>query len=333
MTSVSVLWMILAGWTGLASPPECAGETVVEPGRWLVESKRAGEAPAAGRAEIVRLGPCLLLERLVLHMADGSSHLVVFVQGWDPSSEEWVLVQIGDHPLFLVWDERETGAGERYETIRRTPRGEVGLQWQVSGSDDGFRRDLLVRGPGQAEWEQDEEMTYWPVRTVEDPADLPALLPGPFHEPDACGAGGFRDMDHLIGHWLNEEWVRTEAGAWRGASVSEVTVEAVVAGCALMETHPVYENGELSDRLLILRGYEPDADRWRQVVFGYAGGVWEWQLEEAADGWRLTPASGDAAGGVRILERPGPDGLTRTVEVLHDSEGWEVVRVIRYVPW
>lgn len=307
----------------------CSTETIVQPGRWLVESVREGEAPARGRAEILHLdGGCILVERLVLHFKDGSSHHVAFVQGGDPSGETGTFVQVGDHPLFLLWQREAPG---RFRTVRQADGGPIELRWIARPRGDGFERELSVRRDGQSEWTSSEVITYEPLGPVDELAELPSLVPGPFHEPDACDAPKFRAMDYLLGHWFNEEWVR-EGERWVPGTVSEVSVRSVIGGCALLETHPIYEDGELDSRLLLLRGYDAAADRWRQVVFGYEGGVWEWDLVGVEDGWLLKPAGGEMAERLRIFERPDPVGLTKTIETRNEDGDWTEARLIRYVP-
>lgn len=307
----------------------CPPETIVQPGRWLVESEREGEAPSRGRAEILRLdGGCIHVERLVLHFADGSSHHVVFVQGGSVAEDEARLVQIGDHPLYLVWTREAPG---RFRTVRQTDAGPIELRWVMRLRGDGFERELFVRRDGQSDWSSSEVIRYEPLGPVDELADLPSLAPGRFHEPDACDAPGFREMDYLYGHWFNEEWVR-EGERWAPGTVSEVSVRPVIGGCALLETHPVYEDGELDGRLLLLRGYDAAVDRWRQIVFGYDGGVWEWELAGVEDGWLLTPAGGEMAEHLRIFERPDSVGLTKTIETRGADGGWTEARLIRYVP-
>ncbi len=306
----------------------CPPDAVVQPGRWLAESVRDGEASARGRAEILRLdGGCILVERLVLHSEDGSSHHVAFVQGSDRPAEAGTLVQIGDHPLFLVWQREAPG---RFRTIRQTDGGSIELRWIARPRGDGFQRELFVRRDGQSDWTSSEVITYEPLGPVDELANLPSLTPGPFHDPDACDAPEFREMDYLYGHWFNEEWVR-EGERWVPGTVSEMSVRPVIGGCALLEKHPVYDDGALDSRLLLLRGYDEAADRWRQVVFGYEGGVWEWELASVEGGWRLEPAGGQMAGRLRIFERPDSVGLTKTIEVREDG-AWAEARLIRYVP-
>lgn len=313
----------------MAAQPACGSEAVVQPGRWLVESVREGAPPTRGRAEILRLdGGCILVERLVLHFEDGSSHHVAFVQGASTTEQEPDLVQIGDHPLFLVWQHEARG---RFRTVRQTDGGPIELRWVTRSRGDGFQRELFVRRDGQSDWTSSEVMTYEPLRSVDEVGDPPSLVPGPFHEPDACEAPEFREMDYLLGHWFSEAWVR-EGDRWAPGTVSDVSVRPVIGGCALLETHPIYEDGELDSRLLLLRGYDATADRWRQIVFGYEGGVWEWELTGVEDGWLLTPAGGQMAGRLRILERPDSVGLTKTIETRGEDGDWTEARLIRYVP-
>ena len=331
--------VVLAPHAGLAASAasltlaDCPTETAVQPGRWLVTSTRAGEPPVQGRADILRLdGGCILLERLVLHFEDGTSHHVVFVQGWDPTDEVFRRVQIGDHPLFLRWEQQSTSP-EMYYTVRNTRRGAIELRWRVTPRPEGFHRELLVRRNAESEWRLSETMTYTPLGNVADVAALPPLAPGPFHDPGACDVPAFRAMDYLLGHWFNEEWVRDENGTWKPETVSEVSVEPVIGGCALLETHPIYDDGLLTRRLLLLRGYDAATDRWRQVVFDDAAGVWEWNLKQVEDGWLLTPAEGEMEERLRIYERPGAAGLTKTIETLGEDGTWHTRRLIRYVPW
>ena len=307
----------------------CPPEAISQPGRWLVESVRGDEAPTRGRAEILRLdGGCILMERLVLHFEDGTSHHVAFVQGNDPSADAGTLVQIGDHPLFLVWRREAPG---RFRTVRQIDGEPVELRWVMRSRGDGFERELFVRRDGQQDWTSSEVITYEPLGPVDEPANLPSLVPGPFHDPDACDAPQFRTMDYLLGHWFNEEWVR-EGDRWRPGTVSEVSVRSVIGGCALLEKHPVYDEGMLHSRLLLLRGYDAAADRWRQVVFAYEGGIWEWDVSRTEDGWLLTPAEGEMAGRLRIFERPDSVGVSKTIETRAGDGDWTEVRWIRYVP-
>lgn len=333
LLALAILAVGLDGPRLLAVPAECPGEDVVRPGRWLVESRRDGEPAARGRADVQRLdGGCIVVERLILHFEDGTSHHVVFVRGADPANGMRRMVQVGDHPLFLVW-ERQDPSTARYRTMRRAEDGNIELEWRMRSTTDGFRRELRVRRPGEADWTSSEVITYTPLPDVTDPSDLPALAPGPFHDPDACTGEEFRAMDYLLGHWLNEEWTRRDE-QWTAASVSDVSVRSVIGGCALLEDHPIYEDGVPGDRLLLLRGYDARTDRWRQVVFGYGGGVWEWDVERAAPGWLLTPV-GEMAGQLRIIERQDAEGsgFTKRIERRGDDGAWRVRRLIRYVPW
>ena len=313
-----------------ADLPDCPPTAFAEPGRWRVESVREGEPPARGIADIVRWeGGCVLLERLLIHFDDGTSHHLVFVHGAEPDGGAPRLLQIGDHPLFLLW--RGEAGGRTYRTERPGAEGTVELRWRIRRSEPGFERELQVRPPGGA-WRSDEVVRYTPVRSAVRPAELPARRPGPFHDPDACAAPPFREMDHLLGHWLGEEWRRGEDG-WTTRTVSHVSVRPVIGGCALLGEHPVYENGSLTDRRLVVRGYDPDQERWRQVVFGHGGGVREWGLEETGGGWILTPERGGREGRLRIVERADSTGLVRRTQALSDDGSWHTRRRIRYVAW
>lgn len=332
MNGVLLLSTLLLGPAfGPSAPDECLDDTAVRPGRWQVESLSAGEPPARGIADIVRWqGGCVLLERLLIHFDDGSSHHVVFVQGAERRDGGPRLLQVGDHPLFLVW--RPDEDGETYRTERSTARGIVELRWRVRRSGEGFERELFVRRDPASEWTSSEVIRYTPLPSAGDPEDVPARQPGPFHDPDACRGAEFREMDYLLGHWFNEEWVRTGEG-WRPETVSDVSVRPVIGGCALMEEHPIYDDGVVSGRLLLLRGYDPSRDRWRQLVFGHGGEVWEWDVEQMGEGWILTPAGGEREGRLRIVERHEPGGIRKTIQVRAEDGSWEIRRLIRYVEW
>lgn len=331
MNGIALSALLLGPGLLQAYPDDCLDRTAVQPGRWRVESVREGEPPARGVADIVRWeGGCVLLERLVIHFDDGTSHQIVFVQGADPLEGGPQLLQIGDHPLFLIWRPEE--GGETYRAERRTERGTVELRWRVRPEGSGFERELLVRRDGASGWSSSEVIRYMPMSVVGDPGDVPPRRPGPFHDPDACSDGEFREMDHLLGQWFNEEWVRSQDG-WTPETVSDVTVRPLVGGCALLEEHPVYDDGVISDRLLLLRGYDPSRERWRQLVFGHRGGIWEWALEKGSEGWTLTPVRGEMEGELRILERPDSTGLSKTIQTRADDGTWETRRRIRYVAW
>ena len=323
--------LLLAPAMGVPAPDDCLDDTAVRPGRWEVESVRRGEPPAPGIADIVPWdGGCVLLERLVIHFDDGTSHHVVFVQGTESVDGAPQLLQIGDHPLFLSW--RPDGGENTYRTVRSTPRGPIELRWRMRPTGDGFERELFVRRDPAGEWRSSEVMRYTPLAAVGDPDDVPPRRPGPFHDPDACDGVEFREMDYLLGHWFNEAWVR-DGEAWSPETVSDVSVRQVIGGCALMEEHPIYDDGVVSDRLLLFRGYDPSRDRWRQIVFGHGGRVREWDLERSGEAWMLTPAGGEMEGRLRILERRGTDGIRKTVQVRAEDGSWEPRRLIRYVDW
>lgn len=313
--------------------PECPGLDAVTPGRWIVESARVGEQPAHGRADIFRLqGGCIYLERLVIHFDDGTSHHTMFIHGWDQEKERRSLVQIGDHPLFLIW-EQDAEASETYTTTRSAEQSEVHLRWVERPTPEGFSRALSVRRGTDTEWTHDETIDYRPLGPVEQLSDVPGLEPGPFHDPDACQQPEYREMDYLLGHWMNEEWVRVKSGGWEPETTSNVNVNTLIGGCAIMESHPVYHDGIPDQQLLLIRAFQPDNGQWKQVVFGHSGGVWFWDIRRQDSAWMLTPAEGDMRDRMRILEQPTEDGLEKTIELLQDDGTWRAARKIRYVGW
>lgn len=332
MNSLLLVTSLILGPVAGAPPSgDCPDDTAVRPGRWAVESVRPGEPPARGVADIVRWdGGCVLLERLLLHFDDGSSHHLIFVQGTGAVDGGPRLLQIGDHPLFLAW--RPDGDGEAYRTERSTDRGPVELRWRVRSADDGFEKELSVRRDPAGEWTSSEVVRYTPLPAVSAPDDVPPRRPGPFHDPDACEDAEFRQMDYLLGHWFSEEWVRDGEG-WSPETVSDVSVRPVIGGCALVEEHPIYDDGALTDRLLLFRGYDPSRGGWRQLVFGHGGDVREWDLERTGEGWLLTPVGGEMQGRIRIVERREPGGIRKTVRVRSEEGDWETRRLLRYVEW
>jgi hypothetical protein len=153
--------------------------------------------------------------------------------------------------------------------------------------------------------------------------------------PDRCRGLAHRASDHTLGRW---EGTVTVPGPDGRREIDrtvrlEAELELAAGGCAIVERRIVHREGRSeSTRVLTVRAYDPDTERWHQLLVSSRPAVIRFRGESGPEGLAFVTLRPERERLVRVTDRPAdPVGFDRVVESSDDGgRTWTLDDVVEF---
>ncbi|MFW6078482.1 MAG: nuclear transport factor 2 family protein, partial [Gemmatimonadota bacterium] len=153
--------------------------------------------------------------------------------------------------------------------------------------------------------------------------------------PEDCRGDAYRSYDYILGNWHNAEKDLDENDELVVVGTGESHIHEIVGGCGIVEHRTSYRGGGEHARLMFVRAYDHERDRWNQVLTTDFPAYIVWSVQRLdARRTRFTTSrilEGDTVH-VRMTEEPlGRDAFRRTFESSRDGRRtWALDVVVDY---